>query len=116
MLPNHDGKCRRLHGHSWKMRVVVKALTLHATGPKQGMLMDFGDISKVVKPLVEDYLDHHYLNDTTGLQNPTSEELSRWIYKMLEPVLPNLEAIEIDETCTSSCHFQPWKDPSLYPK
>ncbi len=105
MLPHHDGKCRRVHGHSWRMRVVVAGQELHTEGPKAGMLMDFGDISKAVKPLVEDYLDHFCLNDTTGLENPTSEELARWVYDKLRGKLPELVAVEIDETCTSSCRF-----------
>lgn len=104
-LPKHDGKCSRLHGHSWTMRVHVVGGKLQDSGPKSGMLMDFGDISKAVKPLVEDCLDHHYLNESTGLENPTSEELARWIFERLHPVIPGLVAIEVDETCTSSCCY-----------
>jgi 6-pyruvoyltetrahydropterin/6-carboxytetrahydropterin synthase len=69
--------------------------------------MDYGDMSSVVKPLVEAKLDHHYLNDTTSLYNPTSEELARWIYEQLKPLLPSLLWVEIQETCTSSCRYQP---------
>jgi len=116
MLPKHDGKCRRLHGHSWKMRVVISGESLHREGPKSGMLIDFADISNKVKRLVYEKLDHHYLNDTTGLENPTSEELSCWVYNQLVTRIPNLQAVEIDETCTSSCRYQPWKNPSLYPQ
>ena len=89
------------------MRVVVQGEKLIFYGPKQGMLMDFGTISKEVKSFVEERLDHHYLNETTGLENPTSEELARWIYERLKDSLPSLVAIEIDETCTSSCIYQP---------
>lgn len=114
-LPHHDGKCARLHGHSWKMRVVLQGGVLHQHNSKAGMLTDFGDISSKVKPLVEDCLDHHHLNDTTGLQNPTSEELARWIFNQLEKKLEYragfvhvfLKAIEVDETCTSSCRYEP---------
>jgi 6-pyruvoyltetrahydropterin/6-carboxytetrahydropterin synthase len=106
-LPRHDGKCRRLHGHSWVMVVAVAGDRLRETGPKSGMLMDYGDMSLVVKPLVEAKLDHHYLNDTTSLDNPTSEELARWIYEQLKPLLPLLLWVEIQETCTSSCRYQP---------
>jgi 6-pyruvoyltetrahydropterin/6-carboxytetrahydropterin synthase len=104
-LPSHDGKCQRLHGHSWKMRIVVQGMTLHDVGPKIGMLVDFSDISAKVKPLVDDFLDHHYLNETTGLENPTSESIAAWVYWKLQPILPELVAVEIDETCTSSCCF-----------
>jgi len=104
-LPKHDGKCRRLHGHSWMMRVVVQGPDLYTMGPKAGMLTDFGDIKKVVQPYVDGYLDHHYLNETTGLENPTSEEVAVWLFSHLAPQLPGLVAVEIDETCTSSCRF-----------
>jgi len=106
ILPHHDGKCRRLHGHSWKMRVIIHGLCLWEKGPKKGMLEDFGDIKAVVQPLVEEYLDHHYLNDTTGLENPTSEELSQWVFRKLREKLPMMVAVEIDETCTSSCRYE----------
>jgi len=106
MLPHHDGKCRRLHGHSWKMRVELRKIGLEVEGPKRGMLMDFGDISKAIQPLLETRLDHHYLNETTGLENPTSEEVARWVFNHLEGELAYLHAVEIDETCTSSCRYE----------
>lgn len=105
-LPHHDGKCARLHGHSFKMRVELCGEALFVEGAKTGMLRDFSDVSKAVKPLVEEVLDHHYLNETTGLENPTSEELARWVYLRLKPQLPELRAVEIDETCTSSCRYE----------
>lgn len=106
-LPNHDGKCSRLHGHSWAGRVYVKSPSLIRTGPKQGMVMDFSDVKAYLRPIVEDFLDHHDLNRTTGLENPTSEEIARWIYERLEESgLPGLHAVEIRETCTSGCRYQ----------
>ena len=113
MLPHHDGKCRRLHGHSFKMRVVVQGNDCITSGPKAGMVVDYAEISRIVKPLVESKLDHYYLNETTGLENPTSELLAVWVYKELSPLIPNLVAIEIDETCTSYCRYQPWRNPEL---
>ncbi len=106
-LPKHDGKCRRLHGHSWIGKVILEDYELHTTGPKAGMLMDFGDVSEVLKPLVEGCLDHWHLNDSTGLDNPTSEELARWIYDRLKPDLPTLVCVRIEETCTSACEYKP---------
>ncbi|MEC4803023.1 MAG: 6-carboxytetrahydropterin synthase QueD [Jaaginema sp. PMC 1079.18] len=106
-LPHHDGKCRRLHGHSFVGRVYVQSSHLVESGPKQGMIIDYSDLKQYLKPLLNDYLDHHYLNETTGLENPTSEELARWIYQQLEQAgLPGLEAVEIRETCTSGCRYQ----------
>lgn len=104
-LPNHDGKCRRLHGHSWVGKVILESPELIQTGPKAGMVQDFGDISKALKPLLEDFLDHHHLNETLGLVNPTSEEVARWAYNRLKPELPLLIAVQIDETCTSSAVY-----------
>jgi 6-pyruvoyltetrahydropterin/6-carboxytetrahydropterin synthase len=107
-LPHYEGKCRRLHGHSWLGRVYVKSNHLQSQGSQQGMVMDFGEISQYLQPLLDNFLDHHYLNETTGLENPTSEELSRWIYEKLAKVgLPGLHAVEIRETCTSGCTYYP---------
>jgi 6-pyruvoyltetrahydropterin/6-carboxytetrahydropterin synthase len=108
MLPQHDGKCRRLHGHSWVGRVFLQPKNgLVTVGPKSGMVQDFGEVSAVLKPFVDDNLDHWYLNESTKLANPTSEELARWIFERLYPKLPLLVAVEILETCTSSCRYSP---------
>lgn len=75
-------------------------------GAKQGMVMDYGDISAVVKPFVNKFLDHHYLNESTGLESPTSEELARWIFGQLRDRGLPVAAIKIYETCTSACLFE----------
>lgn len=106
-LPHHDGKCFRLHGHSWVGYVYVKGESLQTEGVKQGMVIDFGDIKKPLKYLLDNFLDHYHLNDTTKLLNPTSEAIAQWIYEQLSPQLPGLTAIRIDETCTSSCIYSP---------
>jgi len=104
-LPHHDGKCQRLHGHSWVGKLILQGEELQADGAKRGMLIDFGQVSAAIKPLVEEVLDHHYLNDTTGLENPTSEEIARWVFLRIKPSLPQLVGVEIQETCTSSCTY-----------
>lgn len=106
-LPNHSGKCARLHGHSWKLTVYVEGDRLFNNGSPAGMVQDFGDVSAVVKPLLESHLDHYFLNETTGLENPTSEELARWIYERIASELPGLTAVEIAETCTCRCRYTP---------
>ena len=106
-LPLHDGKCARLHGHSWRMRVELSGEVLFKEGAKTGMLRDFGDVGKAAAPLLENALDHHYLNETTGLASPTSEELARWVYDRLKPALPEMVAVEVMETCTCSCRYEP---------
>ncbi|EGJ32506.1 queuosine biosynthesis protein QueD [Moorena producens 3L] len=105
-LPHHDGKCSRLHGHSWVGRVYVKGNQLIEEGSKQGMIMDYGDIKTYLKPLLDNFLDHYYLNETTGLENPTSEAIAKWVFERLEEAgLPGLYAVEIQETCTSGTRY-----------
>ena len=58
-----------------------------------------------VKPLI-DQLDHHYLNDVPGLENPTSEILAQWIWNALKPRLPGLSQVTIRETETTSCTYR----------
>lgn len=94
-------KCHRLHGHSFQCEVHVK-------GPVEqpsGWVIDFADIKSAFAPLHE-MLDHNYLNEIDGLENPTSEELARWIWRRLRPRLPNLSFILVRETCTSGCVYR----------
>ncbi len=97
-----DGhKCKRLHGHSFRIEI-------HITGPVKepaGWVMDFADLKQVFEPIYRQ-LDHHYLNEIEGLENPTSENLARWIWQRLKPELPELSKILIQETCTSGCIYR----------
>ena len=86
-LPLHDGKCARRHGHSYRLTVEVVGTTPHTTGPKTGMVLDYGDISAAVQPLLHAYLDHHDLNETLGLPATTAEAIAQWVYDVLLPVL-----------------------------
>ena len=110
-LDHHDGKCQRLHGHSWKLTVVVRSQDLHTDGPKQGMAMDYYDIGAAVRPILESHLDHWYLNETLETDTPTSEYLASWLFYRLAPSLPGLYAVTINETCTSECTFCPSLTP-----
>ncbi len=97
--PGH--KCARLHGHSWRG-------TIYVCGPvdeTRGWIMDYSEIWQAFQPIYEQ-LDHHYLNDIEGLENPTSEVLARWIWRQLKPVLPALSKVLINETCSSGCIYQ----------
>ena len=94
-------KCARLHGHSFRFDVLVAGpLT-----PGPDWVLDYGDISAVVKPVVDE-LDHRYLNEIPGLENPTSEVLCVWLWQRLSPRLPALSAITVRETCTTSCTYR----------
>ncbi len=112
-LPNHDGKCARLHGHSWRGIIYVYGNELVNSRVNQGMIMDYGDMKKYLKPLLYDYLDHYHLNETIGLINPTSEAIAKWIYEQLENKIPGLVAVRIDETCTSQCIYSKGKSNFL---
>ena len=93
-------KCSRLHGHSFVVRICVSG----PMGEHSGWVMDFGDIKEAFHPLWKQ-LDHYYLNDIPGLENPTSENLAVWIWQRLKPGLPELSKVEIRETCTSGCVY-----------
>jgi 6-pyruvoyltetrahydropterin/6-carboxytetrahydropterin synthase len=102
-LPNvpEGHKCARLHGHSFLVE-------LHVEGdldPHTGWVMDFADIKRAFQPLY-DQLDHHYLNDIPGLDNPTSERIAEWIWRELKPILPLLSEIVLHETCTAGCRYR----------
>ena len=102
-LPNvpEGHKCARLHGHSFHVKITVEG----ELGKESGWVMDFSDIGSAFKPIWKQ-LDHYYLNEIEGLENPTSENLAKWIWVRLKPILPLLTEIEIRETCTSGCQYQ----------
>jgi 6-pyruvoyltetrahydropterin/6-carboxytetrahydropterin synthase len=104
-LPKHDGKCQRLHGHSWRMTLILLGAELNVSGPKAGMLMDYAEVSAIVKPYVEDYLDHWHLNESLAIENPTSEAIAKRVYEDLRVKLPLLVGVKIHETCTSACLY-----------
>jgi 6-pyruvoyltetrahydropterin/6-carboxytetrahydropterin synthase len=97
-----DGhKCARLHGHSFKVELGVAG----PVDPKTGWYIDFGEIYKLWEPLY-DALDHRYLNEVPGLENPTSEVLAKWIWDKLKPNLPSLVRVTLFETCDARCEYE----------
>ena len=106
-LPQHDGKCRRVHGHSWLGEIEVTGHALHETGPESGMVIDYGRLTEAVAVLLDGFLDHHDLNETTLLPNPTSEAIARYVFEFLDPAVPGLRAVTIHETCTCACRYEP---------
>ena len=102
-LPNvpEGHKCGRLHGHSFRV-------DLHVTGPvgaTTGWVIDFADIKVAFKPILKK-LDHNYLNDIEGLENPTSEVVGKWIWQQLKPKLPELSKVVLHETCTAGAVYR----------
>jgi 6-pyruvoyltetrahydropterin/6-carboxytetrahydropterin synthase len=91
-------KCERLHGHSFQVTVYVQG----EVDPKLGWVVDFAEISRAFSPLHE-LLDHRYLNEVPGLENPTSEHLARFILERMRVPGAKVSAVSVAETCTSRC-------------
>lgn len=102
-LPNvpEGHKCARLHGHSFRIEIHVEG----ELQPDTGWVMDYADIKAAFQPLYRQ-LDHNYLNEIEGLENPTSERLAVWIWDQLKPALPQLSEVVVHETCTSGCRYR----------
>lgn len=102
-LPNvpAEHKCRTMHGHSYKIRTYIRG----KVNPDTGWVIDFNDLKTAVIPVIKE-LDHKILNEITGLENPTVENLAIWIWNKLSPHIPLLSKIEISETATSGCIYE----------
>lgn len=94
-----DHPCGKIHGHSFKITLVLR-------GPlnEQGWLVDFNDISRIVKPVIAS-IDHQLLNEVKGLENPTSENLCKWLFDKIKPGLPQLCQVTVAETPQTECSF-----------
>ncbi|MBA2727163.1 MAG: 6-carboxytetrahydropterin synthase QueD [Parachlamydiaceae bacterium] len=106
VIVHHDGKCRNPHGHSYTLAVVLRSNTLIPSGPKANMVIDFNDLSNIVMPMIDQYLDHQWLNDTLESEAPTVEFIAKWIFEYLEPFLPSLYAITVFETHSSKVTYR----------
>lgn len=104
-LPEHDGKCRNPHGHTYKVEAVFEAERVQTSGPKQGMVIDFGDVSSFWKAELEPLLDHKDLNVTLAehVDPTTAENLAAWIFEMFE-VLTDLPIVAV----------RVWETPSAW--
>jgi len=97
--PGH--KCARLHGHSFKIELTVRG----EVDPVTGWFVDYGELDRAFDPLYS-RLDHYYLNEIEGLENPTSENLARWLYERLKSAgVPGLAAVTVHETCDARCTY-----------
>lgn len=97
--PGH--KCGRLHGHSFSIEIAIEG----PVGRDTGWVMDYADLKGAFEPLY-DRLDHNYLNEIPGLENPTSERLALWVWQELKPRLTGLTEVVVAETCTSRCIYR----------
>jgi 6-pyruvoyltetrahydropterin/6-carboxytetrahydropterin synthase len=100
LLPNvpNGHKCGRLHGHSYRVILRISG----EVDPVSGWIVDFGEIDAACRPIFQQ-LDHGYLNEIPGLDNPTSENLARWIFDRVDLPGGVLRSVTVSETCTSEC-------------
>ncbi|NEN74835.1 6-carboxytetrahydropterin synthase QueD [Pelistega sp. NLN82] len=124
LLDGHDGKCKNLHGHTYKLEVEVSG-TLHDSGPKEGMVIDFSDLKAVVKTHIVDKMDHAFLYNqynereatiakmleewqlkTYALtQRTTAEVMSRHIFKVLQSHQLPVTRVRLWETPNSYSEY-----------
>ncbi len=101
-LPNlpESHPCSRVHGHSFRIEIFVSG----PVDPDTGWVIDFAELNAAFSP-IKTQIDHRYLNDIAGLENPTSERLAQWIWQQLKPALPGLSKIVVQETQQSGCAY-----------
>jgi len=102
-LPNLPGthKCTNMHGHSFKVEIAIEG----EVDPHIGWVYDHAEISRAMAPIMEQ-VDHAYLNEIEGLENPTIENMAAWLWRKLAPQLPGLAEIVIHETPNARCVFR----------
>ncbi|MEE2699163.1 MAG: 6-carboxytetrahydropterin synthase QueD [Pseudomonadota bacterium] len=106
-----EHKCHRLHGHSFRVALTISG----DLDEEKGWVIDFAEIEANFQPLLN-ILDHHYLNEIPGLENPTSEIIARWIWNKMKPKLPGLSEVKIWETCESQCVYRGENDLKNFKK
>ncbi len=100
-LPNHNGKCRGLHGHSYQVEVIAQGKIHPVRGePDDGMVLDFAEISSVWKGCLEPKLDHKYLNESLAMECPTAEHIALWILEAFRDAGIHVATVRLHETTT----------------
>ncbi len=94
-------KCERLHGHSFKIELAIEG----PVDPQTGWFLDYAVLYAAWQPLY-DQLDHRYLNEVEGLENPTSENLARWVWERVKAQIPQLAQVTVFETCDARCEYR----------
>jgi len=104
-LPDHDGKCAREHGHSYRVEVTLTG-RLEKDGPKRGMVYDFGDVASIWKAQLEPLLDHRNLNETLDVETTTAELIAQWIYNRARVLMGDVvERVRVWETASSWAEY-----------
>lgn len=106
LLDHHDGKCRHPHGHSYTLKIKIRAGGLIPDGPQKNMVTDFGHITAIVEPMIEHYFDHKWLNDSLCTDAPTAEFIAKWIFDYLYPSINGLYSVTVCETATCSATYK----------
>ena len=96
-LVAHDHKCRRMHGHTYRVEVICEGGL-----DERGMVVDYAEIADAWEYL-HDTLDHRTLNDVPGLENPTTEVLAPWLLERMYAALPSVVAVRVCESSTTWC-------------
>lgn len=124
MLDGHDGKCKNLHGHTYKLQVEI-AGELHTDGAKSGMVMDYSDLKAIVKKHILDPMDHAFIYDETSEREckvaellnsldsktfalptrSTAEQMAKYIFDTLDALGLPVSLIRLWETPTSYCEY-----------
>lgn len=105
-LVHHNGKCSSPHGHSYRFIVFIQGDELIKQGPQKNMIIDFYNLEAIVYPMIEDFLDHKWLNDSLMTDSPSVEFIAKWIFDHLNPLLSGLHAIKVYETPTCSAIYR----------
>lgn len=106
-LRDYKGKCESLHGHNWRVEVSALDSELNSSG----MVMDFSELKRITNEIIDD-LDHKHLNDLDYFKknNPSSEEIARYLYTKIKENLPKngpiLDEVSIWETDTSCATYR----------
>ncbi|MCX6995335.1 MAG: 6-carboxytetrahydropterin synthase QueD [Chlamydiae bacterium] len=104
-LLHHDGVCHRLHGHTYILIIRLKSELLHTSGSSTNMVIDFAILKDQVQSFIDQYLDHHFLNETLETDSPTAEFIAEWIYKKLKTSILRLSSVTVFETASSSVTY-----------
>lgn len=92
--------CSRLHGHSFKIILTLRG----PLDPQIGWVQDYHEINEVMRPILGE-IDHRVLNEVSGLENPTSEILAKWIFERVQKKLTSLRSVTIMETPSTECTY-----------
>jgi len=94
-------RCRRMHGHSYRVELRLEG----PVDPATGFVIDFFDVEAAFAPLLAQ-LDKNYLNEAPGLENPTAENIAIWIWQRTKPALPQLVRVKVFETPDCWAEFE----------